>query len=435
MSENVSARMREDWNARANEDANYYVAFGRREQSDEEFLATAKEVVASVEWELNRLPAAGVQARRALEIGCGPGRLIKPLAHHFAEIHGVDVSDEMIRLARLRLAGVRNAHVHATSGADLSQFADATFDLVYSYAVFQHIPSREVVMAYLRETQRVLKTGGVARLQFNGLPDSAPQYDTWAGVRFSAAELAAFARERGFQVYAIEGVGTQYMWLTWRKREPGWRADVNPGAAAGATQIGAMTNAHSPEPVAPCRGRFASISIWVRNLPDDCDLLNLEILVGGVPARGTYIGPRDAAGIRQVNAILPDSDNTGLVPVVLNWSGHTLCAPAVLRVIPAGPPVPRLIAVTDGVNLLAGTRIETGSVKVAMEEVVRPGDFTALIDGREIGGYDVFCTDPLPPRYEINFRLPDGTSPGRHTLELRLGRRRFPAVAIEVAAG
>ena len=49
-------------------------------------------------------------------------------------------------------------------------FPDETFDFVYSYAVFQHIPSREVVIQYLRETHRVMKTGGLARLQFNGLP-------------------------------------------------------------------------------------------------------------------------------------------------------------------------------------------------------------------------------------------------------------------------
>ena len=77
MNQDVSARMREDWNARAREDANYYVAFGRREQNEDEFFATAAEVVAGVEWELKHLgPPVNRRARRALEIGCGPGRLI-----------------------------------------------------------------------------------------------------------------------------------------------------------------------------------------------------------------------------------------------------------------------------------------------------------------------------------------------------------------------
>ena len=52
----------------------------------------------------------------ALEIGCGPGRLMRPLSRHFAEIHGVDVSDEMIRLAQERLRDTPNAHAHHSVG-------------------------------------------------------------------------------------------------------------------------------------------------------------------------------------------------------------------------------------------------------------------------------------------------------------------------------
>ena len=52
----VSGRMRDDWNARAREDAGYYVAFGRREQSDADFYATATEVINNLESELRRVP-------------------------------------------------------------------------------------------------------------------------------------------------------------------------------------------------------------------------------------------------------------------------------------------------------------------------------------------------------------------------------------------
>src|SRR5215470_7029594 len=111
----VLERMRSDWNERAGEDAYYYVAFGRREQDDEEFFATAADVVRGLELDLARLNARDA----ALEIGCGPGRLMRPLSRHFREIHGVDVSDEMIRLARERLRNTPNAHPHHSSGADL----------------------------------------------------------------------------------------------------------------------------------------------------------------------------------------------------------------------------------------------------------------------------------------------------------------------------
>src|SRR5258705_8447714 len=99
----VGARMRSDWNARAVEDAHYYVAFGAREQDEASFLATASEAVRAIESELKRFSSADTRTMRALEIGCGPGRLIKPLSRHFGEIYGVDVSDEMIRIAAERL--------------------------------------------------------------------------------------------------------------------------------------------------------------------------------------------------------------------------------------------------------------------------------------------------------------------------------------------
>src|SRR6202790_2553095 len=150
MPDDVSARMRDDWNARAREDAGYYVAFGRRQQSDADFLATATEVINILESELRRVPLPQRSTWKALEIGCGPARLRRPMSRHFAEIHGVDVSDEMIARAHEKLADIPNAYPHATDGASLSEFADESFEFIYSYAVFQHIPSREVVYQYLR---------------------------------------------------------------------------------------------------------------------------------------------------------------------------------------------------------------------------------------------------------------------------------------------
>ena len=51
----ILERMRADWNDRAGEDAYYYVAFGRREQDDEEFFGTAADVVAGLVWDLKRV--------------------------------------------------------------------------------------------------------------------------------------------------------------------------------------------------------------------------------------------------------------------------------------------------------------------------------------------------------------------------------------------
>src|SRR6478736_3886543 len=207
----MRANMRNDWNARAREDAGYYVAFGRRDQNDTDFYATATEVINSLESELRRVPPAQRSAWKALEIGCGPGRLMRPMSRHFTEIHGVDVSDEMIALARDRLRDTPNAHPHVTDGAALAEFPDESFDFVYSYAVFQHVPSPEVIAAYMRETHRVLKTGGFARLHFNGSPARNAVLDTWAGACITSSEIREFTQMQDLQLLALEGAGTQYM--------------------------------------------------------------------------------------------------------------------------------------------------------------------------------------------------------------------------------
>src|SRR4051812_3476202 len=422
----ITSQMQQDWNSRAVEDANFYVAFGRRNQETEEFFETGAEVIRGLTWELKRVPCSNPRARRALEIGCGPGRLMRPMSRYFGEIHGIDVSDEMIRRAEANLRDVPHAHPHHTSGADLAPFADESFDFVYSYAVFQHIPSFDVVMNYLREAKRVLKPGGLLRVQINGLPEAAARYDTWSGVRISGAQVAAFAQENDFQLLALEGGSTQYMWTTMIKGRP-----TEP--VTGGARIRRITNAHSSEPVAPTRGRFASITLWIEDLPPACDLNHVDVTIGGLPGFPCYIGRREADGLQQLNVMLPPLVETGLLPIAISCGGVEICPQAAIRVIPPGPQVPHLLSVTDGINMMSGNKIVSGVIKVTVEETAYPDSFKAWIGGQPVRNIDVFCAEPLPPRYEINFHLPEKHSPGSQHLNIELGGRQLAPVDIEIA--
>jgi ubiquinone/menaquinone biosynthesis C-methylase UbiE len=411
--------MRAEWNERAREDAHYFVAFGRRDQDDEEFFASAADVVRELETELKRLPA-GVPAasRRALEIGCGPGRLLRPMSRHFGEIHGVDVSDEMVARAREKLYSIPHAHAHHAGGSDLAMFADRYFDFVYSYAVFQHIPSADVVFSYLRETVRVLKPGGVARLHINGLPKTSKSYTTWEGVRIAPAEVHAFVRGQGVRLLSLTGVETQYMWTTWQK-PPDCR-------------IRTISNAFSSEQAVPASGRMACAALSIENLPDDCDLNSLEAFIDGRRGTVCFIGPRMGNGRSQVNVFLPAGVRTGLLPVRVEWHGRRLCPDRYMRVIPPGPSVPRLTALSDAVNLLSPQRIESGLIKVTIEEVDSIESFRAEVDGIAVRETDTFRTDPLTERWEVNFRVPERIGEGGHVLDVWLGRRLLTRIGIEV---
>jgi len=415
----IHERMRSEWNERAREDAHYFVAFGRRDQDDDEFFATAADLIRELETELKRLPSAvPTSERRALEIGCGPGRLIKPMSRHFGEIHGIDVSDEMIANARRKLAGIPHAHVHHAGGSDLAQFPGNSFDFVYSYAVFQHIPSAEVVFSYLRETVRVLKPGGIARLHINGLPKSAKAYTTWEGVRIDSDEIHRFAREHGIRLLSLTGVDTQYMWTTWQKPAP--------------VRIRSLANAFSSEQAIPATGRLSCLALSLENLPEAADLNTLTVLIEDQPGTICYIGPRGHNGISQVNVFLPQGTRTGLVRVHVELRGQPLCADRFAHVMPPGPTVPRLTALSDAINLLSPQTIESRLIKATIEEVDQIQSFSASIDAIAVTDIETFRTDPLTERWEVNFRLPDTIAPGGHSLEIRLGKRLLTRMGIEV---
>lgn len=430
----ISMQMRADWNQRAREDAYYYVAFGRKGQDDEEFFATAADVVRNLEAEMKHLNAGAGRQGRALEIGCGPGRLMRPMSWNFAEVHGVDVSDEMIRLASAKLHSTPNTFPRHTKGTDLGMYSSEYFDFVYSYAVFQHIPSREVVFHYLAEARRVLKPGGILRCQINGLPQTAKQYTTWEGARIGASEVAEFACVNDMQLLALDGVDTQYLWVTLRKQPDGWFAALEENRPPASSRIRSILNAHSGEPAAPSRGRYASLSLWMEQFPRDADLNQINVTVDGAAAAPIYVGPPVYDGLSQLNVLLPPDLRTGLVPVEVLWFGEPIAEPAWTRIITPPPSVPRMRAITDGVNLLSGTVITSRTVKLTFEELATPERFQATIDGVAVEDQDVFCTDPMSERFEINFTVPSAIGPGAHRVEMRIGSRLFPPVPIEVRA-
>jgi SAM-dependent methyltransferase len=103
-----------------------------------------------------------------LEIGCGMGRVMQHLAGLYREVHGVDISAEMVKRGQHRLAHLPNVHFHHGNGYDLEPLADESFDLVHSAFAFQHMP-KTVAYNYFLETRRVLRPGGLFAFQVPNL--------------------------------------------------------------------------------------------------------------------------------------------------------------------------------------------------------------------------------------------------------------------------
>lgn len=126
---------------------------------------------------LKRLEWDGIEVRgRVLDAGCGSGGIAVSFAEECEQSVGLDIknkfSDAGARLARER--NLTNAVFVQGDGTKLP-FTPASFDLVLSHSVLEHVDSAE---AYLSECHRVLRPGGVLFLQ-------TPPYLSFAGSHLS----------------------------------------------------------------------------------------------------------------------------------------------------------------------------------------------------------------------------------------------------------
>ena len=209
-------KMREDWDQRARENARHYVQTASTNWEDEEFFASGERTVAEeiLTDMTNICQGKPPSEMRVLEIGCGAARVTRALARLFGEVHAVDVSGEMVRLATAALRDYPLAFVYQNNGLDLQIVPELRFDFAFSSIVFQHIPSREIIENYVREVHRLLRPGALFKFQVQG--DSNLQTspdDTWLGVGFSEQQAIDMAVRCGFEPRYRHGVGDQYFWL------------------------------------------------------------------------------------------------------------------------------------------------------------------------------------------------------------------------------
>ena len=157
--------MQRGWNARAVRNPFFYVETTHWDGDIGRFFelgeASARRLIDPVLQ--RRAPARDL----ALDLGCGLGRFSRALARRFSSVMAVDVSDRMIAEAkRLQSDGeFKNITFEKSDGVILPAAKNAV-DFVWSYEVFQHIPTRQSIAANLDEIARVLRPGGIAMNSF-----------------------------------------------------------------------------------------------------------------------------------------------------------------------------------------------------------------------------------------------------------------------------
>ncbi|MFJ2744527.1 class I SAM-dependent methyltransferase [Streptomyces sp. NPDC087440] len=105
--------------------------------------------------------------RTALDIGCGTGWDTVALATAGYRVTGIDLSEEAVALAALRVTEENPpGPLPAFEQADVRElpFPEAAFDLLVDRGCFHHLGAQDRT-AYARETARVLRPGGTLYLR------------------------------------------------------------------------------------------------------------------------------------------------------------------------------------------------------------------------------------------------------------------------------
>jgi len=130
-------------------------------------------------------PERDLAGRRVLDIGCGRGGFASWLARHPAapsEVVGCDFSAVAVEKAGdfAREAGLTNARFEVGDIQALAQFADGTFDTVFSCETIEHVPDPPLAV---RELARVLKPGGRLFLSTPNYASTIGLYRAYCWVR------------------------------------------------------------------------------------------------------------------------------------------------------------------------------------------------------------------------------------------------------------
>jgi len=144
-----------------------------------------------------------VRGQAVLEIGVGLGADHARFAANGAELWGVDLTDRAVEHTRRRLQTFGLTSRLSVADAEHLPFAEASFDVVYSWGVLHHSPDTARCIA---EVARVLRPGGTARIMIYHTY-SMVGYMLW--LRYALLRGRPFTRLRTIYARHLESPGTK----------------------------------------------------------------------------------------------------------------------------------------------------------------------------------------------------------------------------------
>mgnify|MGYP001772706606 CR=1 FL=1 len=150
----------------------------------------------------------GIKPSRAMDYGCGYGRVAKYISPHVNELICADVSSTYLIRAKSYLKGLSNVRYLRVNGKDLREIQDESLDLVYSIGVFVHVNRKDAVKL-ASEVLRILKPNGLFIVE---LPNPSSYWPSFE--RYAPSDINEFVK--GFRILE-EGQGQTIVRLVLQK--------------------------------------------------------------------------------------------------------------------------------------------------------------------------------------------------------------------------
>jgi 2-polyprenyl-3-methyl-5-hydroxy-6-metoxy-1,4-benzoquinol methylase len=142
-----------------------YRAENRTQETLEQFFASGSQYGDFLISEIRRRLDPTFVPRRALDFGCGVGRLTIPLARMCEEVIAVDASQRICSETRWNCERLGLGNVRVLSLPEFLAYSYGSFHLVNSFITFQHLPVAEGERLY-RRLLTAVQAGGIAALHF-----------------------------------------------------------------------------------------------------------------------------------------------------------------------------------------------------------------------------------------------------------------------------
>jgi len=130
-----------------------------------DFFESGEEYVERIWQEIESNFQPNFKPRKAIDFGCGVGRITLPIAKRCEAVIGIDISENMLKEARQNSEKFNLNNVDFVKGDNDLTKVSGQFDFIHSFIVFQHIKPK-IGEEIFKKFVEMLSDGGIGVLHF-----------------------------------------------------------------------------------------------------------------------------------------------------------------------------------------------------------------------------------------------------------------------------